>query len=170
MLGWCDPATLFVRVTRVRGSHCATPRIRARTVSDLNPRLNPAPQPACSSARTCGNNRYRYLIRFNPASPPRGLPHPRRGARRADWDEGSDLAANTVATVVARCRSHDRRGSKHSHRTQDALRRVEQRRHGSNDGTLTPRYDGPDGSHLHDLRGRVAISAAAAERTRCSGH
>jgi Response regulator receiver domain len=31
-------------------------------------------QPACSSAGTWSNNRHRYLVRFNPASPPPGIP------------------------------------------------------------------------------------------------
>lgn len=33
-------------------------------------------QPACSSARTCGHNRYRYLMRFQSRITAPGLPHP----------------------------------------------------------------------------------------------
>jgi hypothetical protein len=52
---------------------------RVSTVSDWNPPLNPTPAPPCMlEARTWRSNRYRYLTRFNPVSPPRGSPPPHR--------------------------------------------------------------------------------------------
>ena len=71
----------FVRQGSVdEGGLASVPILLARVArqqqSDWNPPLNPAP-PACSSAKTWGSNRYRYLMRFQSRSTaPRGLPHP----------------------------------------------------------------------------------------------
>jgi hypothetical protein len=45
-----------------------------------SPPLTPlVDQPACSTARTSGNDWYRYPVRLDPASPPRAFPRSSRG-------------------------------------------------------------------------------------------
>ena len=82
----------------------------APTVSDRKPSMKP--KPACSSAKIWSSNRYRYLTRFNPASPPPGPPLPTARARPRErhWMARKRMAVSAFvmrlrasASVSGRC-------------------------------------------------------------------